>query len=251
MGSVDKKVALVTGGAGGIGSAIVELLAQNGAIVIIADTDHNKGYALAEEIGQQAVYLPLDVTVENQWLKALETVLLKFGQLNILVNNAGFLEPSELDETSLALWQQTMAVNANSVFLGCKYGVKAMKKTGGAIVNMASAAVPRPGTTFLAYAAAKAAVISLTKTVALHCAHNNYDIRCNVVLPGAVDTNMLRNNKKQDQSDEDFISNVIVRYPIGRIGQPADIAEAVLFLVSDDSAFMTGAELRVDGGSTI
>jgi len=251
MGRVENKVALVTGGAGGIGSAIVKLLVQKGATVVIADTDHNKGHALAAEVGKQALYLPLDVTEENQWLRTLETVLLKFGQLNVLVNNAGFLEPSELDETSVALWQKTLAVNATSVFLGCKYGVESMKKTGGAIVNMASTAVPRPGTTFLAYSAAKAAVVSLTKTVALDCAHNNYGIRCNVVLPGAVDTDMLRNNKEPDQSDEDFIGSVIARYPMGRIGQPEDIAEAVLFLVSDDSAFMTGAELRVDGGSTI
>jgi len=252
MTALNGKTALVTGAAGDIGAAIARRFIAEGATVCLADIDDDKGRALADDLGEASFYDHLDVTAEEDWRIVLETIQSRHGRLDILVNNAGTLETGTIEDTDLATWESIQSTNATSTFLGCQAAIRTMKKTGGGvIVNMASQAAVRPRPSTLAYAASKAAVINLTKTVATHCADNTYNIRCNVVLPGAIDTQMIYKNQSQDESDEDFVAAVNARYPLGRMGTADEIASAVLFLSSDESKFMTGAQLRVDGGRTI
>lgn len=252
MSVLDGKVALVTGAAGDIGAAIARRFVAEGAIVCVSDIDTTKGQALAADLGAPAFFTPLDVTMEDDWRVAIDTLLNRHERLDILVNNAGTLETGTIEDTSLATWQSIQNTNATSTFLGCQAAVRTMKTTGGGvIVNMASQAAVRPRPSTLAYAASKAAIINLTKTVASHCAENTYNIRCNVVLPGAIDTQMIYKNQTEGESDEAFVQSVNARYPLGRMGTAEEIASAVFFLSSDESQFMTGAQLRVDGGGTI
>lgn len=252
MTRLSGKIALITGAANGIGTEIAKRFAGEGAVVGIADIDQDRGNALADELGPPAFFTPLNVTEEDDWRVALEQVLLRHDRLDILVNNAGVLETGTIETTSLALWRHIQDVNTTSTFLGCQAAVRAMKETGGGvIVNMASQAAVRPRAPTLAYSASKAAIVNLTKTVALHCTEQDYGIRCNVVLPGAIDTDMIYKNKTADQTDEEFMASVTARYPMGRMGKPDEIADAVVFLASDESRFMTGTQLRVDGGGTI
>lgn len=243
---------MVTGAAGGIGQEISKRFVAEGATICIADMDEDGGYALAEALGPPTFFAPMDVTEEDDWRVVLEQVLFRHEHLDVLVNNAGILETGTIEDTDLNLWRHIQNVNATSTFLGCQAAVQTMKETGGgAIVNMASRAAVRPRAPTLAYSASKAAIVNLTKTVALHCAEQGYNIRCNVVLPGAIDTNMIYKNQTADQSDEEFMASVTASHPLGRIGKPDEVADAVVFLASENSSFMTGTQLRVDGGGTI
>lgn len=252
MTRLKDKIALITGAAGDIGASIARHFVAEGAAVCVVDLDHDRGHALADELGSTAYFAHMNVTKEDDWQSVLETLLTRHERLDVLVNNAGTLETGTIENTDLALWRHIQDTNATSTFLGCQAAVRAMKQTGGgAIINMASQAAVRPRAPTTAYSASKAAIVNLTKTVALHCAEQNYNIRCNVVLPGAIDTQMIYKNKVEGQSGEDFIASVNARYPMGRMGTADEIADAVVFLASDESRFMTGAQLRVDGGGTI
>ncbi|NKB44071.1 MAG: glucose 1-dehydrogenase [Alphaproteobacteria bacterium] len=252
MTALAGKIALITGAAGDIGAAIARRFVKEGATVCLADIDQDRGTALAEELGSPAFFISLDVTKEEDWRVALETLASRHERLDILVNNAGTLETGTIEDTNLALWQNIQSTNATSTFLGCQAAVRAMKQTGGGvIVNMASQAAVRPRPSTLAYSASKAAIVNLTKTVASHCADNAYNIRCNVMMPGAIDTQMIYKNQTDDESAEEFVKAVNARYPMGRMGTADEIASGVVFLSSDESRFMTGAQLRVDGGGTI
>lgn len=252
MKRLDGKIALVTGAAGDIGAEIARRFVAEGAVVCVSDINQDLGSALATELGDQTFFEHMDVTQENDWQAVLETLLARLKRLDILVNNAGTLETGNIENTSLAQWQRIQDVNATSTFLGCQAAVKAMKETGGGvIINMASQAAVRPRSPTTAYSASKAAIVNLTKTVALHCAEQGYGIRCNVILPGAIDTQMIYKNRTADQSQEAFVASVNARYPMGRMGTAAEVADAAVFLASDESRFMTGTQLRVDGGGTI
>jgi len=251
MGRVDGKAVLVTGAASGIGRATAALLAAEGARVAVADIAVEPGEAAAAEIGGDACFIPLDVRDEARWREATAAVVPRFGRLDVLVNNAGLFPWGSIEDTSLADWRAAHAVNAEGVFLGCKYAVAAMKATGGgAIVNISSIAALVGTPTFTAYSASKGAVRSLTKCVALHCAKEGYGIRCNSVHPSFIDTPMVAGAVAGHAAPDRFRAALDRANPLGHIGRPEDVARMVLFLASDESAFVNGAEMVVDGGTT-
>ena len=253
MDRVKGKVAIVTGAASGIGKTTASLLAKEGAKVIISDINDVAGKEVAEEINQsggEALFIKHDVTNENEWVQTVEKTLEKFGGLDILVNNAGIMMLKGIEEMSLEEWRFEMSVNLDSVFLGTKYAIGAMKKTGGgSIINMSSATgivgTVKDGA---AYCASKGAVRLFTKAAALECSKAGYDynIRVNSIHPGGIDTPLTAELLK----DEDVRKASNDSYPIGRMGQPIDIANAILYLASDESSFATGSEFVIDGGWT-
>jgi NAD(P)-dependent dehydrogenase (short-subunit alcohol dehydrogenase family) len=253
MDRVKGKVAIVTGGASGIGKATASLLAKEGARVVIADVNEADGKKAAEEIkreGGKALFLKLDVTSEKDWSEVIEKTLAEFGRLDILVNNAGVLFAKAIEDTPLEQWRWLMSVNLDGVFLGTKYAIKAMKKSGGgSIINLSSLA-GLVGTVddTAAYCASKGAVRLFTKAAALECskAGHNYNIRVNSVHPGLIETPLSEPLLK----DAAMRKSIESRHPIGHVGKPIDIAYAILYLASDESRFATGSELVVDGGWT-
>jgi len=246
------KVAIITGAAGGLGRAQALLLAKEGAKVVVTDIDKIKGQKIAEEVrneGGEAVFIKHDVTSESDWSEVIRKALAEFGKLDILVNNAGILLVKKIEDTSLVEWRQLMSINLEGVFLGTKYAIGAMKKSGGgSIINMSSAGGIVGTLNSSAYNASKGAVRLFTKVAALECskAGYNYNIRVNSVHPGVIETQMTEDILKDEavrKSRED-------RHPIGRLGEPEDVAYGVLYLASDESKFITGAELVIDGGWT-
>ncbi len=245
MGRLDGKVALISGGARGQGAAEAKLFAQEGAKVVFGDVLDPEGKAVEEtirEAGGEARYIHLDVTQEEDWQEAVGTAVAQYGKLDILVNNAGILRRENIEETSKALWDTVLAVNATGVFLGTKYAIPAMRQAGGgSIVNISSisgmVAIGAP-----AYNASKGAVRVFTKVTAVH--HAKDGIRCNSIHPGPIDTPMTQTTDAARR--EKTVSEV----PLGRYGTVEDIAYGVLYLASDEAAFMTGAELVIDGGYT-
>jgi len=249
MGRVDGKVALVTGGASGIGFAAANLLLDEGAKVVLADREPF-GAATAAP-AQRARFFKLDVTREDEWSAVTDAVVAEFGRIDILVNSAGVVLLKDIEATTLEEWRALMAVNLDGTFLGCKHAVRVMKsRGGGSIINMSSVAGLIGSGNLLAYSASKGGVRLLTKSVALHCARRAYNIRCNSVHPSFVDTPMLRSMiaaARDPQKMEAIFSGAA---PLGRLAQPIEVARTILFLASDESAFTTGAELVVDGGLT-
>ena len=238
---LDGKIALVTGGLRGIGRAIAERFAQEGARVCVADLDD-----AAPEADNRLVYARLDVTSDADWA----AVFAEIGQLDILVNNAGASRTGTIASTSEADWRFVMDTNALSVFLGCRHAVAAMADRGGAIINIASARGLRPGSTQCAYSASKAAVISLTQSVALHCGETGLPISCNAICPGVIDTPLLRRHA-ESLGKPGVLQDLAGRQLVGRLGLPREVADAAVFLASDEASFITGAALSVDGGFTI
>ena len=248
MGRVSGKVALITGGASGIGAACARMLAEEGARVVVTDIDDPAGEALAEELGDAARYTHLDVREESDWHAAVKLAQDAFGGLNVLVNNAGAPDKFIIEETTLDDWRGMMAINNDGVFLGCKAAIAGMKETGGSIINMSSIHGIQAAPYAAAYSAAKGAVRLLTKSVALYCAENGYRIRCNSVHPGYVLTPLLEDAFSRAENPNEMRDMIHARHPIGRIGTPEDVAYGVLYLASDESAFVTGSELVIDGG---
>jgi NAD(P)-dependent dehydrogenase (short-subunit alcohol dehydrogenase family) len=250
MGRVADKIALITGGASGIGRATAELMAHEGATVVLSDLQDAAGdeaVAAITAAGGQAQYHHHDVTDEADWKKILATVLADHGRLDILVNNAGVGGNGlPVEETPLELWRDTMAVNLDGVFLGVKHGVAAMKEQGGVIINTSSilGVVGLPLTA--AYTASKGGVRLLTKAVAIECAARGLNIRVNSVHPGFIDTPMVGGAIQRGGPAR---REAILRsQPTGEMGQPSDIAEGILYLASDAAKFVTGSELVIDGG---
>jgi cyclopentanol dehydrogenase len=249
MGRLDGKVALISGGARGQGAAEARLFCREGAKVVFGDVLDSEGCKVEADIraaGGEATYVHLNVTSEADWRAAVDTAVRLYGRLNVLVNNAGILIRKSLEETTEDDWDRIMAVNAKGVFFGTKYAIPAMRQAGGgAIINISSTAglVGSPyGSS--AYTATKGAVRLFTKATAIQHATDN--IRCNSVHPGPIDTDMMRDVLDDPQRREERLQ----RIPLGRAGTVADVAYGVLYLASDESSFVTGSELVIDGGST-
>ena len=244
MRRLNNKVALISGATGGQGSVEVKLFCSEGAKVIFGDIDDEKGKALETEVrnfGGEATYVHLDVTSESDWQKAVSKSVELYGKLDILINNAGVFLRKTLEETSECEWDFVQSINSKGVFLGSKSAISAMKKSGGgSIVNISSIA-GLIGVVALAYGASKGAVRLLTKSIAVQYGPDG--IRCNSVHPGIIrETGM--GDTLIENLEEDYLSDI----PLGRFGIPIEIALAVLFLASDESSYMTGSELVLDGG---
>lgn len=252
---LEGKVALVTGAAQGIGKETALILAREGAKVIVSDIRDSEGMLVAQEIGGDSLFVHLDVQYEKEWQSALEIIMARFGKLNILVNNAGitgFQEgfgPQDPENASLSSWRQVHAINSDGVFLGCKYAIAAMKQSGsGSIINISSRSglVGIPGAA--AYAASKAAVRNHTKTVALYCCQQGYNIRCNSIHPAVILTPMWEPMLGEGEARKERMAGLTKEIPMQKMGTPEDVGNAVLFLASEESKYITGIELTVDGG---
>jgi 3(or 17)beta-hydroxysteroid dehydrogenase len=250
MGRVSGKVAIVTGASSGMGKADAQLLAREGAKVVLADLDDAQGQLAAAEIGENALYLHLDVTDEENWKTVVAQTVAAFGGLDILVNNAGMMTLGTVVDAELEDFRKTNAVNSEGVFLGCKHAIPVMAQSGGgSIINMSSVAALQGMSFFAAYSASKGAVMALTKSVAMYCKEQKNGVRCNSIHPDGVKTPMVakvasgRDTATQEEIDE-----------IGKLGnmcEPEDIANLVLYLASDESGFVNGAKMVIDNASTI
>jgi NAD(P)-dependent dehydrogenase (short-subunit alcohol dehydrogenase family) len=251
MERLTNKCAIVTGGASGIGKATALLLAQEGAVVVIADINEEQGKQVESEIqqaGGRAVSIKCNVAKAEDCQRAVQTALDNFGRLDILFNNAGIIRRTDVVGITEEDWDLVMAINVKSIFLMCKYGIPHMTKQGGAIVNTGSGWGIKGGRNAISYCASKGAVVNMTRALAID--HGPQNIRVNCICPGDTDTPMLRNEARQlGQAEDKFMAEAAER-PLNRYAQPIEIAQAVLYLVSDESSYVTGAVLAVDGGGT-
>jgi NAD(P)-dependent dehydrogenase (short-subunit alcohol dehydrogenase family) len=252
-GGLADKVALISGGASGIGAAAARAFVAAGARVAIGDLQTDKGAALATELGPRAIFLRLDVTEADSWGRATAEIEARFGALTTVVNSAGISVPANIEDETLEGFRRTLAINLEGTFLGCKAAVAALKGgRGGAIVNIASTLGARGGALLPAYSASKGGVRLLTRSVALHCAQQGYDIRVNAVLPGAIHTEMVEGyiaaGEAAGSSRQAVVDGFAQVHPLKRLGRPGEVAAAVLFLASDAASNITGADLPVDGG---
>ncbi len=256
MGRVDDKVAIVTGGASGIGRGCALRLAEEGAKVLVTDIDEHGGRETVAQIeagGGTADFLPHDVTDEAAWAGVIAYALNKYQGLNILVNNAGIGIGGSILEMSLADWQRQQAINLDGVFLGVKHAIPAMRESGtGSIINMSSVAGLKGAANLAAYNATKGGVRLFTKGVALECAQSRWPIRVNSVHPGVIDTPIWTKVNpeffEEGENAVDLDGMAETGVPTGELGYPLDIANGVLFLASDESRYITGTELVIDGG---
>lgn len=253
MDRIKGKVAIITGAAGGIGKAVATLFAAEGAKVVVTARRSVAGEKLAEEIRQQggeALFVKHDVSNESDWQEVIERTLKEFGKLDILVNNAGIMLSKEIENTTLQEWRQVMNVNLDGVFLGTKYAIGAMKKSGGgSIVNMSSVlGLVGYFDHTATYSASKGGIRLFTKAAAIECSKGglDYNIRVNSVHPGVVATPMA----EPVLTNKDLKKEMEEGHPMGRLADPMEIANGVLYLASDESSFVTGTELVIDGGWT-
>jgi NAD(P)-dependent dehydrogenase (short-subunit alcohol dehydrogenase family) len=263
-GRVQGKVALVTGGSSGIGRAAAERLAQEGATVVITDLQDAKGgdvVAAIQAMGGKADYLHHDVTQEQAWIDVMAAIKANHGRLDILVNNAGIGISASVLDMSLADFQRQTAINVDGVFLGCKHGIPLMRASGdgGSIINISSIAGLKGSAILAGYCATKGAVRLFTKSVAMECANAKDGIRCNSVHPGIIETPIwdsiigtgeIGDNARAPRSAT-LDAMTADSVPLGVKGMPEDIANGILWLASDESRYVTGAELVIDGGLTV
>lgn len=256
MARVENKVVLISGGASGIGAATARLMIGEGGKAALADRDAAKGQALARELGPSALFVPLDVTDEPAWQKAIAATVGTFGGLHGLLNAAGVGVRNSIEDCTLEEYRRVNDINSMGTFLGCKHAIPAMAKTikeqggGGSIVNISSVLGLRGASYAMAYCASKGAVRALTKNVALHCAQLKYGIRCNSVHPGYIDTPMIAPRLAatvDNMSGRQWLEEL---HPLGRLGRAEEVASMILFLLSDESGFSTGSEFVCDGGLT-
>lgn len=251
MGRVQGKVAIVTGGAQGLGRADCEALAREGAKVVVTDINETAGKAFVAELNAgragSALFLRHDVSNPEQWQAVIAATVERFGRIDVLVNNAGMVIPNTPEGTTLEEFRKHLAVMTEGTFLGCKYAIPVMAGSGGgSIINVASIATVLGYPVFFAYTAAKGAVTAMTKSIAVWCQMQKYDIRCNSIHPGATDTPMLAAaNKALGIPDEYYQQSP------GGLGKPEDVANVVVFLASDESRYINGTELLLDNAASI
>ncbi|MGN8544634.1 MULTISPECIES: glucose 1-dehydrogenase [Bradyrhizobium] len=239
MGRLKNKVILVTGGARGMGAAHARLLVAEGARVVITDILHIEGEALAAKLGESTLYVPQDVTQPKEWAEAVASAERRFGALHGLVNNAGIANMAPIEQFPLDQWNKTLAVNLTGVFLGMQAALPAIRRAGGgSVVNISSVEGLRGSAGLHAYVASKFGVRGITKSAALEAAASG--VRINSIHPGFIATPMA----------ESFESSLFP-VPLGRLAEPQEVSQAVLFLLSDESSYLTGSEIVIDGGLTI
>ena len=248
MNSVEDKVALVTGGGRGIGKASCELLAQAGAKVVVTDIDIASAEAAVKSIIEsngEAIAIQHDVSQEVDWKKAMAATLETFGQLDVLVNSAGIVIAKNLKDTSLEEWRRLMSINLDGAFLGTRSAIQTMKDNAnmGSIINIASISGLVGQNVTASYSASKGGLRLLSKAAATECGKKRYNIRVNSICPGSIDTPL--NQDFYETPEGKLLKSLI---PLGRWGQATDVAKSVLFLASDDSSFITGIDLVIDGG---
>ena len=239
MGRLRDKVILITGAAGGIGSAIAEAVVRNGGIAVATDLADRPGIDHA-----------LDVTSESDWQRVVEAIGASAGRLDGLVNAAGIAPLGTVEATDYATWRKVMAVNLDGTFLGCKYGLALLKSGGGSIVNISSVSGIVGGHNLAAYNASKGGVRLLTKSVALHGARLSPQVRCNSVHPTFIEGPMTDELFRQVANPADVKARMEKQIPLHRFGKPHEVADMCVYLLSDESAFVTGAEFAIDGGLT-
>lgn len=243
------KIALVTGGGSGLGAADCAALAREGATVVVTDVALEGAQKVADRIGNGAIALALDVASEEAWRAVIAEVDRQFGRLDILVNNAGIVQMADCEDVTLEQFRRVNAIMNEGVFLGCKYALPLLKRADNAsIINMSSTGALLGYPIFFAYSAAKGAVRSMTKSIAIMCQEKGYRIRCNSVHPGAIETPMVQEAEGRVGQAQPVATGVL---PPGAKGAPEDVANMVLFLASDESRFVTGAEFVVDNAVTI
>ena len=246
---LEGKVAFISGGARGMGAAEAVLFAREGASVAIGDVLEEEGRKVVEQIsetGGRAIFVSLDVTSESQWAEAIAATVTEFGKLDILVNNAGISSAGRVEDTTVESWDRVMEINAKGVFLGTKAAIPDLRRAGGGSIISISSQLGLVGTEISSpeYQASKGAVRIFTKSIAIQYARDG--IRANSVHPGPVNTPMAEYSRRDAASYELMVS----RIPLGKYGEPDDVAYGVLFLASDEASFMTGSELVIDGGWT-
>lgn len=247
MNRVAGKVAVVTGAAKGLGEASARMLALEGAQVVLTDVDVENGMRVASEIGGSARFVRQDVREESGWTTLLSDIEAKEGRLDVLINNAGVVEIGNIETTRTEDWRLVMAVSADGAFFGCKTAIPLMKASGGgSIVNMASVTSLRGYADFVAYSAAKGAVESLTRAVAVYCSQRQLNIRCNSVHPGSMDTPMVAAMAPKLVAAGVLPATSTLQAPPTLLGEPDDIANTVVFLASDESKFISGQRIVVD-----
>jgi cyclopentanol dehydrogenase len=246
--SLADKVAVITGAASGLGAATAQLFANQGALVALIDLDEKKGTALAKQIianDGKAIFIKADVAQESAWVALLKETISKFSKIDILVNNAAIFIAKTLENTTIEEWDLLFNVNVKSVFLGCKHTLPFLRQNqGGVIVNVSTMYTQVGAVGMAAYITAKASIKHLSKSLAAECAADN--IRVNTICPGLIDTPMVRDIQTNTQLHNEFLSQILLH----RAASPTEIAQAILFLASSDSSYMTGSELVIDGGYT-
>jgi NAD(P)-dependent dehydrogenase (short-subunit alcohol dehydrogenase family) len=251
MQKLASKIVLITGGASGIGAECARAFVAEGAGVMLADIDVERGRAVADDLGAAAAFVRLDVTEEADWAAAVEEIRARWGRLDVLVNCAGMAINADIEETSLEQFRRVHAVNVEGVFLGCKAAIPLLRaRGGGSIINVSSIAGLRGVAKLAAYNSAKGAVRLLTKSVALHCAEKGYNIRCNSLHPSYVDTPLVRQMLAESPDPERLLSVMNRVSPMNRMGKVQEVAAVVVFLASDGASFVNGAEIPIDGGAT-
>ncbi|UPS91294.1 SDR family oxidoreductase [Bizionia sp. M204] len=255
MDRVKNKVAIVTGGASGLGKSSAILLAREGAKIVVTDVDEENGKKVVQDIksnGGEAIFIKQDVSKEDEWKMVIDRTLKTYGKLNILANSAGIGVGGNVEEVTLADWKKLLSINLDGSFLGTQYAIKAMKETGegGSIINFSSIEGLIGDPHLPAYNASKGGVTIFTKSAALHCAKQGYKIRVNSIHPAYIWTPMVENLLKAQGNLEEGKKYLESLHPVGHLGEPDDIGYGVVYLASDESKFMTGSELVIDGGYT-